>query len=368
MSKKRFRVAVIGAGMISNAGHIPAWKNLADDVDLVGVADVAEERAQGTAQRHGIPHAYGDWRKMLSELEPDIVSITTPNQYHKEATIEALKAGANVLCEKPITTNYADAVQMFETAKMVGKTLMVGQSSRFSNATMAAKQFAVSGQLGDMYFAETSTMRRRGIPTWGVFHMKAHSGGGPIYDLGVHMLDSLLWILGNPRVVAVSAIANNRLTKTGEQLITTLGSSGAPIGVYYPRPYDASEFDVEDFAAAFLRLETGGAIACKVSWAANIPAEGISDTLILGTKAGLRLNPLTLYSSLGHYMADYKPLVPPDMDVPFAGHWGETAHFVRFLRGEEELIVKPEEVLNVMRALDALYLSAEKGCEVRLDQ
>ncbi len=354
--------------MIANAGHIPAWKNLTDEVEVVGIADIAEERAQATAQRHDIPRAYGDWRRMLADLEPDIVSITTPNKYHKEPAIDALKAGAHVLCEKPISTGYADALQMFETAEMVGRTLMVGQSARFSNATMAAHELAAAGRLGDVYYAESSAMRRRGIPTWGVFHMKEHSGGGPIYDIGVHMLDSLLWILGNPRVVAVSGIASNRLTQAGEELVTTLGSSGAPVGVYDPRPYSRQEFDVEDFAAAFMRLENGAAVHCKVSWAANIPAEGLGGTLILGTQAGLRLNPLTLFGSVGRYQADTQPLVPPDPDIPFYGHWKETAHMVRHLRGEEELIVKPAEVLNVMRALDALYLSAEKGCEVRLDR
>src|SRR5690554_4557382 len=101
--------------MIANAGHIPAWKNLTDEVEVVGIADIAEERAQATAQRHDIPRAYGDWRRMLADLEPDIVSITTPNKYHKEPAIDALKAGAHVLCEKPISTGYADALQMFET-------------------------------------------------------------------------------------------------------------------------------------------------------------------------------------------------------------------------------------------------------------
>ncbi len=367
MAKGRLRAAIIGAGMIANAGHIPAWKALSEDVDLVGIADQDQGRARGTAERHGIPHAFGDWREMLSRLEPDVVSVTTPNAYHKEPAIEALKAGAHVLCEKPIATRYGDAVLMYDTARMVGRVLMVGQSVRFSNETMAAREIAASGQLGEIYYAEASSMRRRGIPTWGVFHIKEHSGGGPIYDIGVHMLDRLLWIMGNPRAVAVSSIISNQLTTSGEQLVTTLGASGAPLGVYDPRPFDQCEFDVEDFAAAFIRLDGGAAVSCKVSWAANIPAEGFNDAIILGTKGGLRLRPLTLFGGLGRYQADTTPLVPPDPNVPFHGHWKETAHLLKVIRGEEELIVRPEEVLNVMRVLDALYRSAEQGREVRLD-
>ena len=211
-------------------------------------------------------------------------------------------------------------------------------------------------------------MRRRGIPTWGTFHIKEASGGGPIFDLGVHVLDALLWIVGNPKVVAVSGVASTKLADSGEQLVTTLGDAGAPLGVHDPRPYDYREFDVEEMAAAFVRLENDAAINLKTSWAANIPTEGIWDTLILGTKAGLRLDPLTIFGSTGRYQADTIPVVPPDPQVPFQGHWGVTENLVKAVRGEEELVVKRAEVLNVIRALEALYQSAGEGREVWIDE
>ncbi|HHX63758.1 MAG TPA: Gfo/Idh/MocA family oxidoreductase [Chloroflexi bacterium] len=362
----RLKVAVIGTGMIANAAHIPAWKNLKDDVEVMAVSDIFPERAEGTAKRHGIPRAYGDGYKMLQEVQPDIVSVCTPNCYHKEWTIAALEAGAHVLCEKPIAPGYADAVEMFQTADRVNRILMVGQSARFSADTLAAKDIADAGELGEMYYAETASLRRRGVPQWGMFHMKEHNAGGPIYDLGVHALDALLWIMGNPKVVAVSGQTYTKLANQDEGLKTSLADSGAPLGVFDVRPYDYREFDVEDMAAGFLRLETGATVSIKTSWAANIP-EGMGGTFILGTRGGLRMRPLTLIRNLGSYQVDVIPKVPQDPNIAFYGHWKETAHMLNVIRGEEEMMIKREEVLNVIRALDGLYQSALEGREVCLD-
>lgn len=365
MSNKRLKVVVIGAGMIANAGHIPAWKNLADDAEITAVYNRSIERAQQTAARHDIPHAYDDCAKMLAEIQPDIACVCTPNVSHKEYTLAALDAGAHVFCEKPIAARYADAVDMFARAEDKGKILFVTQTGRFSNKTVAAKEIAASGQLGEMYYAETSALRRRGVPTWGRFHMKGDSFGGPLCDLGVHALDALLWIMGNPKVVAASGATYTKIANQDEGLVEDLAASGAPVGVYEPRQYSSSEYDVEDMAAGFLRLETGATISLKASWAANIP-DGTGSTFILGCKAGLRLDPLTIVGTTGSYQSDTFPKVPADPDLPFYGHWKAAAHLVEVLRGRDELLIKKEEVLNVMNALDGLYRSAEDGYEVRL--
>jgi len=204
------------------------------------------------------------------------------------------------------------------------------------------------------------------VPTWGQFHMAEHSGGGPIYDIGVHALDLVLWLVGSPRVAAVSGVTYTKLANRDEGLVTSQADSGAPQGVPNARPYDYHEFDVEDLGVGFLRLENGMTIVLRASWAANIP-EGTGSTFILGTQAGMALSPLRIIGTLGAYQADTTPLVP-DRNEPFSmGHIREAAHFLRAIRGEEALSVKKDEVLNVIHALDGLYRSAQTGAEVRLD-
>jgi predicted dehydrogenase len=365
MADKKLKVGIIGTGMIATAAHIPAWKDLPDDAELVGVADILEDRAQLVARTYGIPRAYGDWRRMLADLRPDVVSVCSPNAYHKEQTIAAVKAGAHVLCEKPVATSRADAEEMFRAADAAGRVLFVGQSARFTNRSRAAKEIVSAGRLGEIYYAETYFLRRRGVPTWGQFHMKKHSGGGPVYDLGVHSIDLLFWLMGNPKVVAVNGATWTKFGNRYGGMIASLTESGAPLGVLTPRPFDSKDFDVEDMAAGFIRLEGGAIVAFKTSWAANVP-EAARGTMLVGTDGGLILEPLTLITQMGGYPVMVHPDVTPERKVEFCGQWDETAHMVNVIRGKEELLVKREEVLNVMGVLDALYKSAAEGREVRL--
>lgn len=366
MADEKLRVALIGSGMIANAGHIPAWKNVADEVEVVAVANPTEEKARLTAQKEGIPQVYTDWRAMLEREAPDIVSICTPNSYHREQAVACFAAGAHVFCEKPVATCHEDAAAMFAAAEAAGRKLFVTQTARFSSQAMAAKEMVEAGRLGSIYFAETSTMRRRGIPTWGRFHIKEHSAAGPLYDLGVHMLDRVLWLMGSPQVVAASGAAYTKFGNRDEGLATSLAESGAPLGVFAPRAYDHREFDVEDMATGFIRLVDGGTIAFKVSWAANIP-ENSGGTAILGTEGGLNFDPLVLVSNMGRYQVNVEAKVPQDPAIPFYGHWLAAEHFVEVVRGRAEQIVRKEEVLNVMKTLDALHQSARGGGEVRVD-
>jgi predicted dehydrogenase len=368
MADAKLRVTVVGTGMIANAGHIPAWKSL-PEAEVVAVADAVEANARATAKRHDIPRAYTALGRMLGEQRPDLVIVCTPNRYHKEHVLTALRAGAHVLCEKPLATSVADAEAMFKAADAAKRMLYVGQNLRFYGTLAAAKDFAVAGELGEVYHAATTCMRRRGIPTWGRFHMKKDSVGGPLWDIGVHMLDALLWIMGNPRVVAASGMTYARLARGDEGLVTSLADSGAPVGVFTPRPYDPREFDVEDLALGLLRTEGDATIVLTVSWAANVP-DGFGGTMVLGTKGGLQIDPelkgLTLARNLSRYQVNVTPKLPPDPDVPFHAHWTQAEHVVRVIRGGAEPCVKREEALNVVRALEALYRSATERREVTL--
>jgi predicted dehydrogenase len=362
----KLRVGFIGTGMIATQAHIPAWKAQAENAEIVAVADILEDRAKLVAQREGIPHAYGDWRKMLEDVPLDVVVVSTPNAYHKEQSVAALKAGAHVLCEKPAAASHEEAVEMYEAANAAGRHLMIGQSARFMHRARAAKEMIDAGKLGEIYFAETTSMRRRGIPKWGQFHIKQHSVGGPVLDLGVHAIDMLYWLMGNPKVEAVSGATYTKIGNRDEAVITSDAESGAFEGVLTRRPYNWRDFDVEDMAAGFIRLAGGITIQLKTSWAANIPTN-TSGTMILGTDAGLTLEPLTLVLNAGSYQANMEIQVPDEPHGWFTGHYREAAHLIKVIGGEEELLVRREEVLNVMRTLDALYKSAAEAREVRVE-
>ena len=196
--------------------------------------------------------------------------------------------------------------------------------------------------------------------------MKEHSGGGPVYDLGVHLLDGLFWLMGNPKLRAVSGMTFTKIGNRDEGLKTSLAESGAPLGVLTPRKYDYREFDVEDMAAGFLRLGNDIGVNFRTSWAANITKE-VFNTMILGTEGGLTVDPFALATNMGSYQVDVTPRIPPDRDVPFSGHWGVAEHLVRVIRGQDRPLVTRGEVLNVMQALDAIYRSAQEGREIRTE-
>ena len=166
------KVALIGAGMIVNSAHIPAYRHRADIFQLSAVFDAFEPSAKTTAENNGIPLWYTDAKKMLDEVKPDLVSVCVPNAFHKEYVMLALNAGCHVLCEKPLAFTYADATEMYALAEKQGKLLVACQSMRYTADRLAAKAYVEQGKLGEVYYAEFSRIRRRGIPTWGRFHMK----------------------------------------------------------------------------------------------------------------------------------------------------------------------------------------------------
>ena len=356
------KVAIAGAGMIANAGHIPAWKNLSGEVEITGVFNPNVEKAERTADRHQIRNAFNDFGKMISDSKPDVVSVCTPNTRHAEYVRQGLQAGIHVLCEKPLTTTAEEARLLYQLAEKNSVYLIAAQTMRFTSQIQAAHSIAAAGSLGEMYYAEASAMRRRGTPTWGRFHILEDAGGGPLFDLGVHVLDSLIWVMKNPKIIAASGATYTKLANRDEGLVTSLAESGAPVGLFDPRDYDTDEFDVEDMGVGFFRTEGGGSITLRTSWAANVP-DGFGQTFILGTESGMIFNPLKIIGRSGNYQAETIPKVPADPDIPFQGHRKLTRHVVNLISGREKIIVQAEEVINVIGALEALYRSAKSGRE-----
>lgn len=342
------KIVIVGAGFAGRVVHLPGYQaNLAP---VAAICDLVRERAQPLADQYGIPRVYTDWREMIEREQPDIVSVCLPNVLHHEVTVAALEAGAHVLCEKPLATSVAEARDMFEAARRAGRLLMAGQHLRFQPAACAIKRVIESGALGEVYHAEATAMRRLGIPTWGAFHQKAASAGGALFDIGVHMLDQTMWLIGNPRPTSVSAMTQERFGRRPE------------IAAILRNTWDPESFDVEDSAVAFVRFQNGTSLVLRASWAAHIRKEHFG-ALVLGTQGGVTTNPPALYHTRNGVLADeeYRNLPPRNT------YEAQARSFLTAVRGERELAVKEDETLNVQRVLNAAYRSAEEGREVEVE-
>lgn len=356
-----FKVCIISCGMIANSAHIPAYRQFQEDYEIAAVCDINEQVARDTAERNGIANYYTDAEKMLKEQKPDVVSVCVPNNFHKHYTMLALQYGANVLCEKPMAFSYADAKEMFDFAKKQGKVLMACQSMRFTPDRLAAKKFIEEGGLEEIYYGEMARIRRRGIPTWGAFHIKKVSGGGAFVDIGVHMVDALVWLMGNPEVTSVTATTmQNHKYELG-----SLKGSGALTGeVHSKRAFDPEEMDVEDFSCGIISFENGAKISFKVAWAANMPEA--SDIRLVGKKAGIDLPACKVYfDENGESVISTEGLL---YDSPFAGHIYLADNLRKVLKGEAAPFVLPEETINVSAILELFYRSAELGREVFIEE
>ena len=365
MNDHRLRAAVISAGMIACKAHIPAYMNMKDRVEVAGVCDSNGAAAKSAAEHFAIPYYYDDAKRMLEDLQPDLVSVCTPNVSHKPLVTMALENGAHVVCEKPLSLTYAQTKELFDLAGSVGKKLIACQTLRYMTEFAAAKELVDTQDFGKLYFSEINLIRRRGIPKWGTFHLMDSSGGGCFCDLGVHMIDAVLWIMGNPSFEAISGSSAAYIGRGESDIYTSLAESGAPAGVENARPYAPEEFEVEEFAAGSIRLGGGIRVNFKISWAVNLPGE--FNINIAGSKAGLSIPKMEMYTTVGRYQADIKPRVFKEDKYgaeAFSGHFYLLEDTVNCLTGRGELPVKPRETLNVAAVIEAFYLSAQKGREV----
>ncbi len=369
MSSKKYRVCIIGTGMIANSAHIPSYQHLPDDFEIVGVCDIRKEAGEFTRKRLGLDRYYEDADEMLDELKPDLVSVCTPNCFHKPMTLKALTYGAHVICEKPIALTYQDAVDMYAAANKAGKILFANQSMRFRNDFMKAKGLITQGALGQVYNAEFYRIRRRGVPRWGMFHMKDVNGGGAFCDIGVHFLDAVNWMMGNPKFIAASGSQYDMISHLKNDVPPTLKDSGAYAGAFCPRPYKAEEFSVEEYAVGMLRFENNLSVTFRVAWAINQPEQ--FDIRFSGTKAGLAVPQMMMYTTHNGFLSDDQLRVvdeTPYQNEAFPGHFHLFDNVLGVLRGEQEPVVKRGEILNVSAVIEAFYKSAEEGREVTFNE
>ncbi|HEY3282859.1 MAG TPA: Gfo/Idh/MocA family oxidoreductase [Armatimonadota bacterium] len=341
----KLRVGIIGTGGIAQSVHIPGYQKL-EDVEVVACCDILPERVEEGKSKFGIPTGYLDYTEMLAKEKLDIVSVCTPNYRHMAPTLAALEAGCNVLTEKPIAVNAVEGQKMVDTAKKVGKKFCVGLNNRQTSEAQALKRAIDAGELGEMYFARAQALRRRGIPGWGVFGEKDKQGGGPLIDIGVHILDLTLWLMGHPKPIAVSG-----------QTYQKFGKREGIVGLF--GQWNRETFTVEDFAVGLVRFDNGATLVLESSFAANLEND-IFSTQIMGTEGGCTLAPCRIYTERNMTLLDTSPAHLPNIGT----HAENIRKFVEAVKTDGEVPVPGEQALMVTKILDAIYASAEAGKEV----
>ena len=338
------KIALIGCGGMGTH-HLLAYKDI-PEVDIVAICDIVPGRAEDRVEKHA-PNAkaYTDYREVLEIPGLDAVDICTPNYLHSIIAVEALNKGLHVFCEKPDAVNVEEALKMKAAAEANDRVLMVMRNNRYSPEAQFLKKFIEDGKMGEIYAGRCGWQRRRGIPgKGGWFTTKAQSGGGPLIDLGVHMIDLAMWLMGNPTPVAVSGCTFCKFADT---------DVSDSVNSKFGDKVEDGTFDVEDLAMGFIRFDNGACLQIEFSWAVELR----------GTKAGASWPNLKIF---GEEYGSTMDLIPSVQPKEFNGHGRNLEHFVDVLQGRAEPAFVPQQGVNMIGILTAMYESAEKGCEVRL--
>jgi predicted dehydrogenase len=354
----KVQVGIIGCGGIANGKHMPSLATV-DSVAQVAFCDIIPERAEEAAAKYGVAGAkvYKDYKEMLAEGRCDVVHVCTPNDSHAEITIAALEAGCHVMCEKPMAKKAEDARKMLAVAKTSGKKLTIGYQSRYRSDSQYLYNMCRAGELGEVYFAKAHAVRRRAVPTWGVFLDADKQGGGPLIDIGTHALDLTLWLMGNYEVQSVKGSVYRKLADR-ENAANAWG------------PWDPKEFTVEDSAFAFITMKSGASIFLESSWALNSLFAEEAKCTLFGSEAGadmfggLRINGeknSRLYTQTielqGGGVAFYEGKSEKPQHI-------EAAQWIDAVINDKQPTVLPEQALVVSEVLEAIYESAKTGREI----
>lgn len=345
---KNFNVGVIGCGGIAKKAHFPNIQKI-PYLNLYGVSDIILDRAKDIQKEYNCTLATDNYKDLINDKNIDSIHICTPNFLHAPIAIEALKAKKHVLIEKPIAINVKDAKEIYKTAKENNVYVMSANCFRYLTEATMLKKFIDANMLGELYYSKVQSLRRRGIPPHGVFTDITKQGGGPLIDICIHVIDMAIYLLGNPKPIAVSGATFNKIG-------TTEGHATGPRG-----PWNPKEFQVEDFACGMVRFENGHVMQIETSFAANIEKDK-TNLSILGTKGGADTQPLKVYTENAGIMTDLTPvLVEPTnfYDVEMRG-------FYQSIDKGVETPIKEKEVINVLSIIEGLYKSAKLGKEIIL--
>lgn len=353
----KLRVGIVGTGI--GRTHLEGYQALADDVAVVALCDADKTRLQTVGDRYSVPHRFTSYNELFSSNLIDAVSITLPNSLHAPASVAALNANLHVLCEKPLAESVAAGEKIVEAAARSRGKFMMCFNRRYRPDTHWIKQAVESGLLGRIYQVKAGWLRETGIPAGtGWFTSKAVAGGGPLIDLGVHMLDMVLWLLGYPAPLTVSGDVQANFGPRGEKMWREYGG-------------EFGKFEVEDFATAFIRLAGGINFSLETSWASHAKP-GLDDFFVTvnGTKGTIELyvesyaweNTLTLYTEInGSPVTVYPRVVGQRID-----HFKAVAEFVACIKNDTPPPASAGDGLTVMKIIEAIYQSAARQREVVL--
>jgi len=356
---KKLRIGSIGLG---GMGRVHLRANLANPrVEVVALCDIVIEKCGQRIKEFGMPEntpCYADFREMIEKEELDAVDISTPNDFHSIIAVFALEHGLHVFCEKPDAINPAEAIKMKEASEKAGKILHVMRNNRYYSHSQFTKKYIEDGNVGEIYCGRCGWIRRRGIPgKGGWFTTKAQSGGGPLIDLGVHLIDLSMWFMGNPKPVAVSGCTFSKFADNNAQSDSEHSAFG-----------EAAEdgiFDVEDLAMGFVRFDNGACLQIEFSWASNIEEEKLFVEL-RGTKAGISWDDRNVgfwSEDANGGLVDFRPTFH---DIG-NGHARALEHFSREVLDGAPMDYVPEQGVNMIKLLNAIYESAKTGREVVLE-
>lgn len=369
MKNGKLQVAVIGCGGIANQKHFPALASQADKCEMVAFCDIILERAEKAAKEYGTADAkaYEDYRELLKDPEIDVVHVCTPNVAHCPITVAAFEAGKHVLSEKPMAATTEDAQKMIDAWKKSGKKFTIGYQNRFRRDTQMLHEACEAGDLGEIYFAKAHAIRRRGVPTWGVFPDKSKQGGGPLIDIGTHALDITLWMMNNYEVDSVTGSVFEKLGHLEE------ATKGNTFG-----PWDPEKYEVEDSAFGYIKMKNGATIFLESSWALNTKDSREAATTLCGTKAGAEI--VSSVGKGGGYDLVFNKTSHGQLTEETLSAGGNVAFFeggkereevvecrqwLEAILNDTEPLVKPEQAFMVTKILDNIYKSAREGHEIK---
>jgi predicted dehydrogenase len=349
------RIGVIGAGSISEM-HIGSY-NKNRDAAIVAICDLKEERAKAKADKYNIPNVYTDYRDLLANPDIDAVSICTWNNSHAEISIAALRAGKHVLCEKPLSKTVEEALAVEQAVKESGKTLQVGFVRRYASNTRIVKSFIDNGELGPIYYAKASCIRKLGNPG-GWFADKERSGGGPLIDIGVHVIDLCWYLMGRPKVKSISGNTYNRLGNR---------SNIKNLKFYKAADYDAELNSVEDMANALIRFDNGASLLVDVSFTLHAKQDELTVKLY-GEKGGVELEPeLTLIMEKYDTILNATPQIDHLSFEFVQGFQDEIDYFIEVSQGSKTTLSPVQDGVEMMKILCGVYESAAQGREIRFE-